>query len=71
MQDESDSAVKLKQLEIQKEMEMAKLQLEQERLKIEEQERKEKLDTEKAFKQQEFRCKIETENNIYSQYTSA
>ena len=36
----SDSAVKLKQLEIQKEMEMLKLQLQQERLEIEEQERK-------------------------------
>ena len=35
LQDESDSAVKLKQLEIQKEMEMAKLQLEQDRLVME------------------------------------
>ena len=35
LQDESDSAVNLKQLEIQKEMEMAKLQLEQDRLAME------------------------------------
>ena len=34
--DGTDNAVKLKQLEIQKEMELARLQLEQERLKIEE-----------------------------------
>ena len=42
----ADSAVKLKRLELQQEMEMAKLKLEQERLKIEEQERKEKLQLE-------------------------
>ena len=56
--DSSDSAVKLKQLEMQQEMEMAKLQLEQKRLQIEEQERKEKLELEKAFKQQELDAKI-------------
>ena len=44
--DGADSAVKLKRLELQQEMEMAKLKLEQERLKIEEQERKEKLQLE-------------------------
>ena len=61
LQDDSDSAVRLKQLEIQKEMEMAKLQLEQERLKMEEQERKEKLDMEKSFKQQELDAKLQME----------
>ena len=38
--DGAESAVKLKRLELQQEMEMAKLKLEQERLKIEKQERK-------------------------------
>ena len=44
--DGADSAVKLKRLELQQEMEMAKLKLEQERLKIKAQERKEKLQLE-------------------------
>ena len=44
--DGADSAVKLKRLELQQEMEMAKLKLEQKRLKIEEEERKEKLQLE-------------------------
>ena len=48
--DGSESTVKLKQLEIQKEMEMAKLQLE-----------KEKLEMEKLFKQQELDAKLQME----------
>ena len=48
--DSSESTVKLKQLEIQKEMEMAKLQLE-----------KEKLQMEKVFKQQELDTKLQME----------
>ena len=51
--DGADSAVKLKRLELQQQMEMAKLKLEQERLKIEEEERKEKLQL------QQERLKIE------------
>ncbi|PIK60809.1 hypothetical protein BSL78_02290 [Apostichopus japonicus] len=52
--DSSDSALKLKQLEIQKEVEMTKL-------KIEEQERKEKLDLEKILKQQELDARLQME----------
>ena len=63
--DSSDSAIKLKQLEIQKELEMAKLQIEQEqlqhKLQIEEQERKEKLDLERSLKQQELDAKLQFE----------
>ena len=46
----SESTVKLKQLEIQNEMEMAKLQLQ-----------KEKLEMEKVFKQQELDAKFQME----------
>ena len=49
--DSSDSAIRLKQLEIQKETEMAKLQLEQERLKMEKKETQEKLKTEEKERQ--------------------
>ena len=63
-----DSAVQLKRLELQQEMEMAKLKSEQGRLKIEEQERKEKLqlekekfDLKKASKQQELDAKLQME----------
>ena len=67
-QDESDSTVKLKQLEIQKEIELAKLQmqeeerkeklqLEQEKLKIQEKERQEKL----QMQQQELDAKLQME----------
>ena len=70
LQDESDNAVKLKQLEIQKEMEMAKLQLEQERLKMEEKERqerlaieKEKLEMEERVKLKEIEAKVQMEND--------
>ena len=74
--DIDSDAVKLKQLEIQKELDLMKLQLEmkakefelQERLKIEEQERKEKLELEKeklemekAIKQQELDAKLQME----------
>ena len=52
--DGSDNAVKLKQLEIQKEIELAKLQ-------IQEQERKEKLEVEKAIKQQELDARLQLE----------
>ena len=68
LDDGADSAVKLKQLEFQQEMEMAKLQLEKEKLQIQEQERqeklqleKEKLDLEKALKQQELDAKLQFE----------
>ena len=65
--DTESDVVKLKQLEIQKELDIMKLKLEmkakefelQEKLKIEEQERKEKLDLEKALKQQELDAKLQ------------
>ena len=65
--DTESDVVKLKQLEIQKELGIMKFKLEmkakefelQERLKIEEQERKEKLDLEKALKQQELDVKLQ------------
>ena len=57
VQDESDSAVKLKQLEIQKEMEMTKFQLEQERLKMEEKERQEEI----QMQQKELDAKLQME----------
>ena len=52
--DSSDSMVKLKQLEIQQEMEMAKLQLE-----------KEKLELEKAMKQQELDARLQMEKEKF------
>ena len=60
--DASDSAVKLKQLEIQKEMEMAKLQFErEERLAFE----KEKFELEKKeLKQKELDAKFQMEKDI-------
>ena len=65
--DGADSAVKLKRLELQQEMELAKLKLEQERLKIEEQERKEKLQLEQERlkieqKEREDRLAMEKRN---------
>ena len=66
--DGADSAVKLKRLEFQQEMEMAKLKLEQERLKIEEQERKEiiqleqdRLAMEKEIKLKEIEARVQME----------
>ena len=52
--DGADSTVKLKQLEIQQEMEMAKLQLE-----------KEKLELEKAMKQQELDARLQMEKEKF------
>ena len=79
-------AVKLKQLEIQKELDLKKLELEmkakefelQERLKIEEQERKEKLELEKeklemdkAIKQQELNAKLQMDQTLKQQELDA
>ena len=61
--DGSDSAVKLKQLEIQREMEMAKLQLEQERLKIEQKEREDRLAMEKEIKLKEIEARVQMEKD--------
>ena len=58
--DSSESTVKLKHLEIQKEMEMAKLQLE-----------KEQLEMEKVFKQQELDAKLQMEQTLKQQELDA
>ena len=63
--DGSDNAVKLKQLEIQKEMEMTKLHLEQkEREKKDWHLKKEKFELEKELKQKELDAKLQMEKEI-------
>ena len=74
LQDESDSAFKLKQLEIQKEMEMAKmelekalkrqeldarLQMEKEKFQMKEKEKQERL----AFEKEKFEKELEAKND--------
>ena len=56
--DGSESSVKLKQLEIQREMEMLKMQMQ-------EQERKEKMELEKALKQQELEARLQMEKENF------
>ena len=65
--DSSDSAVRLKQLEIQKEIELAKLQMQQQeldaKLQMEQKEREDRLAMEKEIKLKEIEARVQMEKD--------